>query len=83
MKEREGREEQEIEREREGKSERDRDRVITCNIYTCNKTPSYLVCVCSNWYSERSAESKVCQFDCSLLVDEQVLWFEVAMEYTS
>lgn len=33
----------------------------------------------SDWDAKSSTESKISNFDCSLVVDQKVLWFEVAM----
>ena len=41
------------------------------------------MCVGSDWNSKCSTQTKVCQLDCSLLIDEQVLWLEIAMQNTS
>ena len=37
----------------------------------------------SYWYPKCPPQSKVGQLDGSLLIDEQILWFEVSMQDTS
>ena len=41
---------------------------------------SMLICVCWNQVETGSGLTKVCQFELSSLVDQQVLWFQVSME---
>ncbi len=50
---------------------------------TCTCNAPYLMCVGPYWYPESPAQSKVGQLDGSLLINEQVLWLEVAMQHTS
>lgn len=57
-------------------------RLIT-SLYPAQNILSYLMCVSSDWNSECSTEAKVSQLDGSFLIDEQILWFEIAMQNTS
>ena len=38
--------------------------------------------VCSNRDSKSSTKTKVCQLDCSLVINEEILRFQVTMEDT-
>lgn len=42
-----------------------------------------LVCVGTNWDTKCSAESKISNLYRPLIVDEQILWLEVAMNDTA
>lgn len=54
--------------------------VFTLHMYVY---AAYLMCVGPHWYSEGPAQSKVSQLDGSLLINEEILWLEIAMQYTS
>lgn len=41
------------------------------------------MCVCTNWDTECSAETKISNLYRSLIVDEQILWLEVTMNDTA
>ena len=41
---------------------------------------TYLVCVCSNRYSEGSCKAEVSELDLPQSIDEEVLWLQVSMQ---
>ena len=40
------------------------------------------MCIHPNRYTKRSGQSKICQFDDSLAINEEVLWFEISVQYS-
>lgn len=49
---------------------------------SCDKDP-YLVGVDPDRNTKGSSQAKVCQFDNALVVDQQILWFQVTMEHSA
>ena len=64
-------------RERERETERESEREFL------KRQTTYLVGVSSDRDPECPTKSKVCQFNSSLLINEQILWLEVTVENSS
>lgn len=52
-----------------------------CKLHiTLESVCAYLMCVHSDWHSEGTCQPKVCQLYHSLIIDQQVLGFQVTMQ---